>query len=167
MSTSQTRKRAVPTEKSEVSPRHPRRQGRQHLGAAARERARAEHERRGVREERPPRLHDPVRAQGPYPLATCRTSSSGSSRPTTRTFDRTLIVEVSGSQKSPGPTQAEGDHRARLVVRRGQQPRRLRPLGLHRDDRTRSSSRSRLADAIQALYDDAPIIGDPDLLDFD
>ena len=27
--------------------------------------------------------------------------------------------------------------------------------------------KARLADAIQALYDDAPIIGDPDLLDFD
>jgi hypothetical protein len=27
--------------------------------------------------------------------------------------------------------------------------------------------RERLADAIAALYDDAPIIGDPDLLDID
>ncbi len=48
-------------------PRHPRRQGRQHVGAAPRERARAEQEREVVREERPPRLHDPLRAQGPEP----------------------------------------------------------------------------------------------------
>jgi type III restriction enzyme len=27
--------------------------------------------------------------------------------------------------------------------------------------------KSRLAEAIRLLYDDAPIIGDPDLLDFD
>ena len=59
-------------------PRHPRRQGRQHLGAAARARARAEQEREVLREERPPRLHDPVRPQGAEPLATSRTSSSGS-----------------------------------------------------------------------------------------
>ena len=37
--------------------------------------------------------------------------------------------------EEPRADPPEGDHRARLLVRRGQQPRRLRPLGLHRDDR--------------------------------
>ena len=49
-------------------PRHARRQGRQHLGAAPRGELELNTERRSVREERPPRLHDPVRAQGPDAL---------------------------------------------------------------------------------------------------
>ena len=81
--------------------------------------------------------------------------------------DRTLIVEVSGSQKSPGPTRPEGDHGTRLVVRRGQQPRRLRPLGLHRDDRTRSSSRRASPTRSRRCTATTPIIGDPDRLDFE
>ncbi len=47
--------------------------------------------------------------------------------------DRTLIVEVSGGMKSahaPGLGEGESGDRPPLVVRRRQQPRRLRPLGL-------------------------------------
>ena len=83
-------------------PRHPRRQGRQHLGAAPRERARAEQEREVVREERPPRLHDPLRAQGPEPQLHARTSSSGSSPATTR------IDADPRSSRSPGARRAQG-----------------------------------------------------------
>ena len=81
-------------------------------------------------------------------------------------FDRTLIIEVSGSQKSPGPTQAKATTARNswcvAVNNRGgfgrwgyvemTDPLQFKPM---------------LADAIQALYGDFPIIGDPDLLDYD
>lgn len=78
---------------------------------------------------------------------------------------RTLIVEVSGSQKSPGPTIAKAttarDSWCASVNNHGGFGRwgyieMTNPLDF----------KSRLAEAIQLLYDDAPIIGDPDLLDF-
>ena len=68
-------------------------------------------------------------------------------------------MEVSGSRRAqdrPSPRQ----HGARLVVRRGQQSRRFWPLGLQRNDEP-LEFKSRLAEAIQLLYDDAPIIGTP------
>ena len=81
-------------------------------------------------------------------------------------FDRTLIIEVSGSQKGPGPTQAKATTARNswcvAVNNRGgfgrwgyvemTDPLQFKPM---------------LADAIQALYGDFPIIGDPDLLDYD
>ena len=81
-------------------------------------------------------------------------------------FDRTLIVEVSGSQKSPGPTQAKANTARNswcVAVNNHEgfgrwgyvemtDPLQFKPM---------------LADAIQALYGDLPIIGDPDLLDLD
>ncbi len=69
---------------------------------------RAAPRRRGLRQERPPRLNDPLRAQGPHPLLRARLPRATASLEAT-TFERTLIVEVSGSQKSPGPTQAKAD----------------------------------------------------------
>ncbi|MEU5786793.1 BPTD_3080 family restriction endonuclease [Micromonospora purpureochromogenes] len=80
-------------------------------------------------------------------------------------FDRTLIVEVSGSQKSPGPTQAKAttarDSWCASVNNHG---------GFGRWGYVEMTNplefKTRLAEAIQLLYDDAPIIGDPDLLDF-
>ena len=81
-------------------------------------------------------------------------------------FDRTLIVEVSGSRKSPGPTQAKATtarHSWCAAVNnhggfgRWGYTEMTNPLDFKR----------RLAEAIQLLYGDAPIIGDPDLLDFD
>ena len=166
-STSMTRKRDRADREVRGLPRHPRRQGRQHLGAAPRQRARAEQERaRRTSRTTTSASRSPTSTRGGA-TPTSPTSSSGSSDRTTTTFERTLIIEVSGSQKSPGPTQAEGDHRPRLLVRGGQQPRRLRPLGLHRDDRPASSSRPGSPRRSRLLYDDAPIIGDPDLLDFD
>lgn len=81
-------------------------------------------------------------------------------------FNRTLIVEVSGSQKSPGPTQAKAttarDSWCASVNNHG---------GFGRWGYVEMTSplefKTRLAEAIQLLYGDQPIIGDPDLLDFD
>ena len=80
-------------------------------------------------------------------------------------FDRTLIVEVSGSQKSPGPTQAKAitarDSWCASVNNHG---------GFGRWGYVEMTNpldfKARLADSIRLLYGDAPIIGDPDLLDF-
>jgi type III restriction enzyme len=78
--------------------------------------------------------------------------------------ERTLIIEVSGSQKSPGPTQQKAttarDSWCVAVNNHG---------GFGRwgyiEMTDPNSFKVRIAEAIQALYDDAPIIGDPDLLD--
>ena len=81
-------------------------------------------------------------------------------------FDRTLIIEVSGSQKSPGPTAAKANTARNLwctaVNNHGgfgrwgyvemTDPSRFKPM---------------LVDAIQTLYGDQLIIGDSDLLDLD
>jgi len=80
-------------------------------------------------------------------------------------FDRILIVEVSGSQKSPGPTIAKAETARNqwcvAVNNHG---------GYGRwgyvEIRHMPSAHSMLIEAINALYEDAPIIGDPDLLDF-
>ncbi|WP_344068108.1 BPTD_3080 family restriction endonuclease [Nostocoides vanveenii] len=79
--------------------------------------------------------------------------------------ERTLIIEVSGSQKSPGPTQQKAttarDSWCVAVNNHG---------GFGRwgyiEMTDPSSFKVRIAEAIQALYGDDPIIGDPDLLDF-
>lgn len=80
-------------------------------------------------------------------------------------FDRTLIVEVSGGQKSPGPTRVKAttarDSWCAAVNNHG---------GFGRwgylEVTTMSDLRGQLRDAITQLYADSPIIGDPDLLDF-
>jgi type III restriction enzyme len=80
-------------------------------------------------------------------------------------FDRTLIVEVSGGQKSPGPTKAKAatarDQWCAAVNNHG---------GFGRwgyiEITSMDGVRERLAEAIDLLYTDAPIIGDPDLLDY-
>ena len=81
-------------------------------------------------------------------------------------FDRTLIVEVSGSQKSPGPTSAKAETARNqwcvAVNNHG---------GFGRwgyvEITDMPTAHDRLVEAIASLYADAPIIGDPDLLDFD
>ena len=81
-------------------------------------------------------------------------------------FDRTLIIEVSGSLKSPGPTRAKANTARNswcvAVNNHG---------GLGRWGYVEMTDplqfKPMLADAIQALYGDHPIIGDPDLLDYD
>jgi type III restriction enzyme len=86
-------------------------------------------------------------------------------RPEGEDFDRTLIVEVSGSQKSPGPTKAKAttarDSWCVSVNNHG---------GFGRWGYVEMTDphdfKARLQDAIQLLYGDAPIIGDADLLDF-
>jgi type III restriction enzyme len=81
-------------------------------------------------------------------------------------FDRTLVIEVSGSQKSPGPTKAKAEtarHSWCAAVNnhggfgRWGYIEMTNPLEF----------KTRLVEAIQLLCDDEPIIGDPDLLDFD
>jgi type III restriction enzyme len=80
-------------------------------------------------------------------------------------FDRTLIVEVSGGRKSPGPTEVKA-HTARhswcaAVNNHG---------GFGRwgyiEIRTMVGVREALAEAIADLYADRALVGDPDLLDF-
>lgn len=79
--------------------------------------------------------------------------------------DRTLIIEVSGSQKSPGPTQQKAttarDSWCTAVNNHGGFGR-WGYIEMTRPDQFKV----RLADAIQALCEDKPIIGDPELLDF-
>ncbi|KAA1250179.1 restriction endonuclease [Mycobacterium simiae] len=78
---------------------------------------------------------------------------------------RTLIIEVSGSQKSPGPTKAKAQTARNAwcvaVNNHG---------GFGRWGYTEMTNplefKPRLADAFRLLYEDAPIVGDPDLLDF-
>lgn len=79
-------------------------------------------------------------------------------------FDRTLIVETSGSQKSPGPTIEKAntarDRWCGAVNNHGGFGRWgyieiTNPVGV----------REQLASAIEALYADQALIGDPDLLD--
>lgn len=80
-------------------------------------------------------------------------------------FDRHLIVEVSGGQKSPGPTREKArtarDQWCPAVNNHG---------GFGRwgfvEITDMTTARADLNDAIARLYDDQPIIGDPDLLDF-
>lgn len=80
-------------------------------------------------------------------------------------FDRHLIVEVSGGQKSPGPTcekaRTARDSWCPAVNNHG---------GFGRwgyvEITDMNTARADLNDAIERLYDDQPIIGDPDLLDF-
>ena len=80
-------------------------------------------------------------------------------------FDRILIVEVSGGQKSPGPTKVKAqtarDSWCVAVNNHG---------GFGRWGYIEITSmmgvKETLAAAIKNLYDDAPIVGDPDLLDY-
>ncbi|MGI8679845.1 MAG: BPTD_3080 family restriction endonuclease [Jatrophihabitans sp.] len=78
---------------------------------------------------------------------------------------RTLIVEVSGGQKSPGPTQAKArtarDQWCVAVNNHGDFGR----WG-YIEITSMNSVRQQLASAIDLLYADAPIAGDPALLDY-
>jgi type III restriction enzyme len=87
-------------------------------------------------------------------------------KPDPEDVTRTLIIEVSGSQKSPGPRKAKAETARQswcAAVNNHQ--------GFGRWGYTEMTNplefKTRLAEAIQLLYDDTPIIGDPDLLDFD
>ena len=81
-------------------------------------------------------------------------------------FDRTLIVEVSGGQKSPGPTREKArtahDSWCPAVNNHG---------GFGRWGYTEitdpTTARTALNESIELLYKDAPIIGDRDLLDYE
>jgi type III restriction enzyme len=78
--------------------------------------------------------------------------------------ERTLIVEVSGSRKSPGPTDAKArtarDSWCVAVNNQGDFGR----WG-YVELREPNHFKTGLVDAIALLYGDGPIIGDPDLLD--
>lgn len=79
---------------------------------------------------------------------------------------RTLIIEVSGSQKSPGPTKAKAE-----TARNSWCVAANNHGGFGRWGYIEMTNplefKLRLADAIGLLYEDAPIVGDPELLDFD
>ncbi len=79
--------------------------------------------------------------------------------------ERTLVVEVSGGQKSPGPTAAKADTaRDQWCVAVNNHG------GFGRWGYVEITSmnrvREQLAEAIDLLYADAPIVGDPSLLDY-
>ena len=80
-------------------------------------------------------------------------------------LERTLIVEVSGGRKSPGPTRIKAstarDSWCVAVNNHGEFGR----WG-YLEVTSMVGVREVLRDAIAALYEDAPIIGDPELLDF-
>jgi type III restriction enzyme len=79
---------------------------------------------------------------------------------------RTLIVEVSGSQKSPGPTRQKA-----TTARESWCAAVNNHSGFGRWGYIEMTDplvfKARLSDAIQALYGDNAIIGDPDRLDFE
>ncbi|MCV7407955.1 BPTD_3080 family restriction endonuclease [Mycobacterium marseillense] len=80
-------------------------------------------------------------------------------------FDRTLIVEVSGSRKSPGPTKQKA-----RTARQSWCPAVNNHRGFGRwgyiEITDPVTTKHVLAEAIQYLYDDTAIIGDPELMDF-
>ncbi|EME63696.1 BPTD_3080 family restriction endonuclease [Amycolatopsis decaplanina] len=80
-------------------------------------------------------------------------------------FDRMLIVEVSGSRKSPGPTQVKATTARESWCASVNNHRGFGRWGFI-EMRDPLTFKVHLAEAIQALYGDLPIIGDPDLLDF-
>ena len=79
---------------------------------------------------------------------------------------RTLIVEVSGGQKSPGPTKVKAQTARDSWCVAVNNHNGFGRWG-YAEITTMVGVRQALTEAITALYDDAPIIGDPDLLDFD
>ncbi len=80
-------------------------------------------------------------------------------------IERHLIVEVSGTQKSPGPTREKARTARDSWCGRGEQPRRIRTLGLHRAGQgSVDDADAVLRAAIRSLVRDEPIIGDHDLL---
>jgi type III restriction enzyme len=81
-------------------------------------------------------------------------------------FDRMLIIEVSGSRKSPGPTHVKADTARNSWCTAVNNHGELGRWGyIEMTDPVQF--KVRLADAIRLLYDDEPIIGDRELLDFD
>lgn len=79
--------------------------------------------------------------------------------------ERTLIIEISGSQKSPGPTNQKAETARNswcvAVNNHGGWGR-----WAYIEMRDPDQFKMRLGDAIQNLYGNEPIIGDPDLLDY-
>jgi type III restriction enzyme len=86
-------------------------------------------------------------------------------RPDGEEFDRTLIVEVSGGQKSPGPTREKA-----RTAKESWVPAVNNHGGFGRWGYIEITEmwgvRDTLNAAIDNLYSDSPIIGDPDVLDF-
>ena len=78
---------------------------------------------------------------------------------------RTLIVEVSGSQKSPGPTIAKATTARDSWCAAVNNHEGFGRWG-YIEMTTPLEFKTRLAESIQLLYHDAQIIGDPDILDF-
>lgn len=77
---------------------------------------------------------------------------------------RTLIVEVSGGRKSPGPTAVKARTARDLWCTAVNNHRGFGRWG-YIEITDMPTVTDRLAEAIAALYADLPIVGDPDLLD--
>ena len=77
---------------------------------------------------------------------------------------RTLIIEVSGSQKSPGPTQAKAMTARDSWCAAVNNHRGFGRWG-YTELKDPNTFKAGLDQAIRLLYQDGPIIGDPDLLD--
>ncbi|MFI5778843.1 BPTD_3080 family restriction endonuclease [Nocardia sp. NPDC051570] len=80
-------------------------------------------------------------------------------------FDRMLIVEVSGSRKSPGPAQVKATTARETWCAAVNNHTGFGRWG-YVEMRDPLTFKVHLAESIQALYGDEPIIGDPELLDF-
>jgi type III restriction enzyme len=78
---------------------------------------------------------------------------------------RTLIVEVSGGQKSPGPTHVKAETARNCWCAAVNNHGGFGRWG-YLEVTSMADVRAVLAAAIDNLYADAPIVGDPDLLDF-
>ena len=78
---------------------------------------------------------------------------------------RTLIVEVSGGQKSPGPTHVKADTARNSWCAAVNNHGGFGRWG-YLEVTSMTDVREVLARAIDNLYADAPIVGEPDLLDF-
>lgn len=80
--------------------------------------------------------------------------------------ERTLIIEVSGSRKSPGPTAAKAETARNAWCTAVNNHGGFGRWGYIELDNP-NGFKAGLANAIDLLYADAPIIGDPDRLNFD
>lgn len=79
--------------------------------------------------------------------------------------ERTLIVEVSGGRKSPGPTRVKADTARNTWCVAVNNHRGFGRWG-YVEITSMLGVRDRLLEAIANLYADAPITGDPELSDF-
>ena len=147
-----------PPDQVPPQPCRARRPARQLLGGGARPGPRERPACQVLCEERAARVHDPVCPRRAHPRVRARLPRPPGHRPDD--VERTLIIEVSGSRKSPGPTAAKADTARNqwcAAVNNWGEFGRWGYVEVHNPLRRRTS----LSDAIDNLYADRPIIGLP------